>query len=299
MSRTEAPLQVRIPTPGEDRPALSRVGVVAIIGFALGIAWPKLLGARLGPDVPGGSRPPAAVAEVATPGSASAAPGEAPVAPAGDAADAARPTNKQRALLTSLKVVGCRDKAGKKLDAAQCKPLAAERWVEPRLQELAVCPSVIGLEGVMELELDLDFEKKSIRVNPGEKSSFPNSTVRGVLNCAGEELGQLELEKIPHELPRSTLLAVVRFIPPGKTAEPEAKDGAPAASGEGAKGEGGLGTATVTWEKALLRDAPKEGKVVARVAQGGRVKILEQRDEWYLVEKGDTKGWVYRQAIGK
>jgi uncharacterized protein YgiM (DUF1202 family) len=39
--------------------------------------------------------------------------------------------------------------------------------------------------------------------------------------------------------------------------------------------------------------------VVAKWPQGTRVKLLQQDDDWYLVESGKTKGWVYRQAIGK
>ena len=180
-----------------------------------------------------------------------------------------------------------------------CAPITAERWIEPRVRSLATCPSSIGLEGELEIELDLDFEKKAIRVDQGAKSAFPTSTVRGVLKCAGDEMETLELDKIAHTQPRVTLLAKVTFVPPGKVVEkPAAGEGE--ATGAPA-GEAGLGTATVSWEKALLRDAPKDGKVVARVPQGSRVKILEQRDDWYLVSppKGDTKGWVYRQAIGK
>lgn len=301
MARKEAPLDVRIPSPAEDRPVLSRVGIVAIVGFAIGIAWPKLVGVKLGPDAPGSRDPePAAATAPAAPEpstSAAAAPAEAPAE-----GDAAGPTNKQRAVLTSLTLERCREAKGKKREGqgdGGCAPIAAERWIEPRVRSLATCPSSIGLEGDLAIELDLDFEKKAIRVDQAGKSAFPTSTVRGVLKCAGDEMETLELDKIAHTQPRVTLVAKVTFVPPGKALEKPAAPGeAEAADGAG---EAGLGSATVTWEKALLRDAPKDGKVVARVPQGSRVKILEQRDDWYLVSppKGDTKGWVYRQAIGK
>lgn len=303
MARKEAPLDVRIPTLAEDRPVLSRVGIVAVVGFALGVAWPKLLGLELGPDAPG-SREPSAAAAPAAP-----APGPTAASAAGPADDeptpeASGPTNEQRAVLSSLTLLRCRDAKGKKREGSGdggCAKIAAERWIEPRVRSLATCPAAIGLEGPLEIELDLDFEKKSIQVDQGKKSEFPSSTVRGVLRCAGDELESLELDKIPHTQPRVTLLARVTFVPPGKALEPPPTAGdAEATAGDGAAAEG-LGTATVTWEKALLRDAPKEGKVVARVPQGSRVKLLEQRDDWYLVTapKGDPKGWVYRQAIGK
>jgi hypothetical protein len=300
MARSDPPLVVRIPARSEDRPALSRVGVVAVLGFALGIAWPKLLGARLGPDVPGGGKA-ATTSAPNEPGSAEPVASTAAAAPSADP-EAAAPTNRQRALLRSLEVVRCRDKSGKKLEAGGeggCKPLAASKWIEPKLSALAACPSVIGLEGEMELELELDFEKSSVRVDPGEKSAFPNSTIRGVLNCAAEELGDLDLAKIPREHPRTTLLAKLSFVPPGKAIEAAAPADAKPVGSADAPPADGLGSATVSWEKALLRDSPKDGKVVARVPQGSRVKLLEQRDEWYRVQKGDVEGWVYRQAIGK
>ena len=52
-ARPTKPLRVEIPTPDADRPVLSRVGLVAAVGFALGIAWPRLLGLEVGPNIPG------------------------------------------------------------------------------------------------------------------------------------------------------------------------------------------------------------------------------------------------------
>ena len=48
-----------------------------------------------------------------------------------------------------------------------------------------------------------------------------------------------------------------------------------------------------------MRETAKDGKVIARLAQGTRVKILKKDDDWYEVTSGSTKGWVYRTAIGK
>lgn len=316
MAKKESALKVRIPTRAEDRPVLSRVGIVAVLGFAAGIAWPKLLGAKLGPDVPGGSRgpEPTAPADVApAPGaSARSAPEDEP-APAAEEAKGV--TNKQRALVESVTVKGCKDKKGKRVDdASECGPLDMKKAIEAKLHDLGSCPEVIGLGGTMGLELEIDFEKKSVRVDGGDPKredggKVPSSTTRGILVCAAEELGSLELDHVAHTMPRYGLVANLRFVPPGQSVEPASEGGAkkpgddkgegkPAEGGDG-KGATGLGSATVSWEKALLRDSPKDGKVVARVPQGGRVDVLEQRDDWYLVEKGGKKGWVYRQAIGK
>jgi hypothetical protein len=45
-------LIVRVPGPSEDRPSWRRVGIIATIGFVVGIAWPRLAGVRLGPSLP-------------------------------------------------------------------------------------------------------------------------------------------------------------------------------------------------------------------------------------------------------
>lgn len=312
MAKADAPLKVRIPGRAEDRPVLSRVGLVAVLGFAAGIAWPKLLGAKLGPDVPGGSKgpEPTAAADVApTPGGAPSGTPGAGEEPA-PVEDAKGPTNRQRALVESVTVQGCKDKKGKKTDDAKdCGPLDMKRAIEAKLHDLGSCPEVIGLGGTMGLELEIDFDKKSIRVDGGEPKredggKVPSSTTRGILVCAAESLGSLELDHVAHAMPRYQLVANLRFLPPGQSADaPKSADDEGKGKGDAKGDEGGdakgLGTATVSWEKALLRDSPKDGKVVARVPQGGRVNVLEVKDDWYLVEKGGKKGWVYRQAIGK
>ena len=45
-------LKVEVPKPGADRPEFGRVGVIAGVGFAIGIAWPWLAGVRLVPSPP-------------------------------------------------------------------------------------------------------------------------------------------------------------------------------------------------------------------------------------------------------
>ena len=50
--KADGPLSVQIPRPAADRPSWSRVGVIAAVGFIVGVAWPRLAGVRLGPSVP-------------------------------------------------------------------------------------------------------------------------------------------------------------------------------------------------------------------------------------------------------
>ncbi|MDF2692812.1 MAG: hypothetical protein K0S65_1195, partial [Labilithrix sp.] len=73
----DAPLAVEVPAPDRDKPGWVKVGVIAAAGFIIGIAWPRLVGVRLGPAAPGESAAAAASASAA----ASAHGGRAPDAP--------------------------------------------------------------------------------------------------------------------------------------------------------------------------------------------------------------------------
>ena len=52
MAKSERPLTVDIPRPGSDQPAWSRVGIIGVLGFVLGIVWPRVAGVKIGPAVP-------------------------------------------------------------------------------------------------------------------------------------------------------------------------------------------------------------------------------------------------------
>src|SRR6185295_5143319 len=80
MPKSDRPLTVDIPRPGTDQPVWSRVGIIGIAGFLVGIAWPRVAGIRLGPSVP---------ADLAARVEASASPSGAPRAtPSGVASGA-------------------------------------------------------------------------------------------------------------------------------------------------------------------------------------------------------------------
>lgn len=287
-------VRVSLPTAKDDRAITSKVGLVAVVGFALGVAWPRLLGISVGPDVPGG----AGVKGVAPPPSAAASTAVASAAAAAEPEgepDADSPTNKQQVIVADGSVLACKNKKGEKLD--DCGKLAFDKLAKTRLAELATCPAALGLKGGMTLQVSVNFESNEVVVD-GEKkkSELPSDTVRGVLKCAGERLKGVELDKLTHTHPRYTLAYGLTFYPPGE-APPQLASGS--ASADAATEDEGLGRATVRNERANLRDAPKEGNIVARLAQGTRVKILEQKDDWYLVESKKGKGWLYRQAIGR
>ena len=62
MARKEPPLKVEIPKAGDDRPAWSKVGIIGVAGFVIGMAWPRLAGIHLGPNVPSDAHPAAEAA---------------------------------------------------------------------------------------------------------------------------------------------------------------------------------------------------------------------------------------------
>jgi hypothetical protein len=60
--------------------------------------------------------------------------------------------------------------------------------------------------------------------------------------------------------------------------------------------------AQVEWEVGLVRDAPKTGKVVARLPRGSHLLLGHVKDGWYPVSYGSgnsSQGWVYRGAVGR
>lgn len=293
-------LKIEVPTEKQDRALTSKVGIVAVVGFGLGILWPRLLQLPIGPDVPSGSGPNRVAAASSASGSptSSADPavvaGDADPASSGDASpggeDEVDASNRQTVVVGEGRVEGC----GKK--EKDCGKVTFDKTAKARLSELARCPAAIGLDGKMSLGIVLNFEKNEVTVE-GEKkkSGLPSDTIRGVVTCAIKELKGVELEKIPHQHAKYSLVYDIEFYPPGK---------APAAS-SGDKGgdtpadDKSIGRATVAWEKALVRESPEEGKIVARLPQGTRVKLLEEKGDWFRIESSKGKGWVYRQAIGK
>ncbi len=303
MAKTERPLQIDIPGPTEGRPIWSRVGIVAAVGFVVGIAWPRLAGVRVGPSAPSDARPVAA--DVSGAPSASAAPSLSAVPPAGSSAPAPPPTSEPAANQTLAvgpgKIQRCFDKKGKKQES--CGELQIDQLVVPKLKRLSKCPAAIGLEGKMNIGFEVHFEKKEVHITRGKKNSLPGSTVQGVLQCAVQEIANLPLEEVPHKLARYTLAYQLTFYKPGTApadatpgSDKDADDEKPV--GQTTSETGVTGTAVVSWDTAVLRKEPKEGEVLARLVRGTRVKLVGRQNDWYKVESGSKTGWVPRGSLG-
>jgi hypothetical protein len=195
--KKERPLTVDIPRPADEQPAWSRVGIIALIGFAVGIAWPKVAGVQIGPNVPGDEKDEAGPAAAET---------AAPAAPAGSADPEAPPPeaarkNEQLVMIGPGAIARCSDKKNKKID--DCGELLFDPVALPKLKELARCPSALGLEGQLTLGFEINFDKKEVQVVKGKKkSSLPSSTINGILQCAAREFTNLALDEVPHKYPR-------------------------------------------------------------------------------------------------
>lgn len=311
MAKAEKPLKVEIPRPGTDQPIWSRVGIVGFAGFVLGMAWPRLVGVRLGPSVPAdlaakveASASPSARPSVSASPSASAAavaPSSSSVSSAAES-DGAPPTaNQELVVVGPGKIVACWDKKDKKIE--DCEKLLFDPIAMKRLRELAKCSSAVGLAGKMTIGFEVDFGKKEVGVKRRKTgTTLPGSTVSGIVQCAGHEFGNVSLDEVPHKHRHYTLTYALTFYPPGKhpegaAAPPEPGDVDPVAGSTINEAEAS-GTATISWDTALLRKDPKDGEVVARIVRGTKVKIIGKQGDWYKIESGPKAGWVYRGAIG-
>jgi hypothetical protein len=309
MAKSERPLTVDIPRPGSDQPVWSRVGIIGVVGFVVGIAWPRVAGFKIGPAVPAdlraqveGSASPSAAARLRATASASASASAAPTSSAVASADPDAPPapNQEMVVIGPGKIVKCSDKKDKKID--DCEKLLFDPIAVKRLRELARCPSALGLTGKMTVGFEVDFGKKEVSVKKAKKgTSLPSSTVSGILQCAGKEFGNVSLEDVPHKHRRYTLEYVLNFYGPGKHPEtagaPDAGDGDPGAGATTSEAEAS-GSAIVAQDTVLVRKEPKDGEVVARLVRGTKVKIVGKQNDWYKIESGAKTGWVYRGTIG-
>jgi hypothetical protein len=302
LRKADGPLSVHVPSPGDDRPSWLGVGAIAVVGFVVGVAWPRLAGVRLGPSVPEGTiasvspsadpaplgRPSSAVPPPAVP-AAMAAPAAVSVAPAAVAPSPAGP----RVSVAHGAVFACKTPGGESLKGNDCGTLGGlDAVVMGKLRKLAECPEAASTSGTLHLVVRPDFTRDAVTVGLGREHGV--STAEPLLACAKSALGGVSLTGIAHENARYSVAYAVSFGAPVAAAPPPAAN-APVAAADG--------TAQVEWEVAIVRDAPNTGgKVLARLPRGTPLHLGSAKDGWYPVKYGDafgSDGWVYRGAIGK
>jgi Bacterial SH3 domain len=279
---------LRIEVPKEEGLRLGRVGLIAVIGFAVGILWPRLAGVRLVPSLPSEKSDTSGADLSGAPvdaGAASAAPVE-PAAPP-------PPPSKELFTVGAGEVTSCRNERGKKR-LAQCDAVDFDGIARGRIATLAACGAAEHASGVLSLGFDLDFQKdRVVGVQNGKGTSLDQDDEQALLACLKQNLGEVSLSGIHHEYDRYTVFYRVEFA--GSESEKKTK---PAADIDVTEASG---KATVAWDVALVRSGPaRDSEVVARVLSGTRVSVTGRNGDWYRI-KYDAKGgsgWVFRTAIG-
>jgi hypothetical protein len=306
IGRSSSPLTVQIPPASSDKPSWVKVGVIAVVGFAIGVAWPRLAGIRPGPSAPGeaaaaaasaSSRAPdapAASAPASVASSASSA-GAAPTAPAVGEVAAVPLNNAPPAILvTHGAVVSCKTADGETLKGREaCGAVTAfDGLATPRLKRLAHCPGAQGLSGKLSTVFSLDFTRNKINFAFGKTSTVGNRD--SLDQCLRMSLENVSLNAVPHDNPGYAVFYSVTFTPRDSAAV--------VATAVTPEPDAPAQTAQVAWEVAIVRDTPRSGTVVARLQRGTKVKVGAGQDGWYRVQYGSdftSEGWVYRGAIGK
>ena len=331
----DTPLAVEVPTSERDKPVWVKVGVIAAVGFIIGIAWPRVMGVRLGPAAPGeaaaaaasasaaasaGRRapeaPPASIVAktTATPAPATSS---APASTAAAAGGAPPNITVQKGTVLSCKTAEGDTKKGKECGAVP----GIDQLVSPRVRKIATCSGVEGQTGKLSLVVNADFASGRFWYDVGKSSTVQN--VDAITSCLKTSFHGTSTTATPHEHPRYTVAYTAIFAPgvsadddkvahkndpkdksekaakdaPDEKAPPEKPETPAAPSPPTAAGE-----AQVGWEVALVRDAPKTGGLVSRLPRGTKVKVGTSKDGWYQIKFGDgfaSEGWVYRGAIGR
>ncbi|HXK17946.1 MAG TPA: SH3 domain-containing protein [Polyangiaceae bacterium] len=307
-SVTEKRQAVKVEVPGsqDDSVKFARVGIIALIGFAIGIAWPRLAGVKLVPSVP----VPAAVEASAR--ELTGAPVENKVAeaglvpPAASAAAAAGPEKAaaERVLVSDMQVASCKSEHGKRVQV--CDRIDFDSVAREHLRELASCPGTEDAAGVLSLGFDLDFAGDKIKnIQSGRSTSLEQDSVDRLIGCAREHFANVSLAGVPHQQSSYTLFYRLELLaPPAAAAGAKPAQGEPAGAASGAAAEESTpasGHATVSWDVALVRANPaRDGEVRARVLAGTRVVVTGKNGDWFRIkyDARGNQGWVYRTAIG-
>lgn len=325
--RKDGPLAVDVPTPDRDSPAWVKVGVIAAVGFVIGIAWPRLMGVKLGPNAPGEA---AAAAAAAASASASAArlAGHAPEAPPASVtksglapsatlsavASAAAAGPPQVSVLRGS-VISCKTTDGEAKKGKDCGSITGlDNVVAPHLKKLATCSAAEGQTGKLSFLATASFPSGGLSWEVGKSSTVGN--LDGITSCLKTHFSGVAATGVAHEHARYTVAYNATFSPSAEPAPSKVADKSDKADKDKADGPDknakddksekpdvpAGGEASVGWEVALVRDVPKTGAVVARLPRGTKVKIGPIKDGWYAIKYGDgfaSDGFVYRGAIGR
>ena len=314
-------LNVEVPAqPGGAEASSSpfvRVGVIALVGFGVGVAWPRVMGIQVGPaPIPSltagepESDPRAlATAGTATPlASASAAP----------AASNSAPTKANGPVAITIAkgvVLSCRNSEGETLKGRECggAPKGLDAFVAPHLGKLAQCPAASEAQGKLSAVLTFDFRASRLTSEVGKSSTV--STTEPLGKCLKEALSGVELPTVSHEHSRYAVAYSVNFEPgqksaaadssakpaPADSADEATDPAAPSASGSSGPMPSEGSSAVIEWDTARVRNAPRNGEIIARWSKGTKVTVVTHQGGWLKVKRDGSseEGWIYKSALGR
>lgn len=283
------PFTLDLPSPAADHPRWARASVLAIAGFALGVLLPRILDVKMGPNPPTDGR---AAVHVTT-GSAKAVAAPAPTLEM-PGTPATRASHEARVEIAEGQVTACRDQTGKAGKTCAPVPLLDAALAVP-LRTLTKCPSVMGLSGKLSLGFDVDFKKKTLKPQRGKSTTLPTTTVEGMLKCLEKPLTVVSLDGAAQDQAKLTVFYQMTFVPPGKVdpaPEPE-----PLAEKTAAENQ----DLEVAWKSCTLRDSPRNGAAVGKIAKGTKLKLIEKKGDWLKVSVVGSKqeGWIIKTATEK
>ena len=303
ISRMAARPTVQIPAPGADKPSWLRVGAFALVGFAIGVAWPKLAGVRLGPAAPAEAVSAVAASRAAEMASASAS-ANAPASTAPVASAPPPPAANVSVTVGHVAILSCKTEDGESLKGKDCGWLTGlDPLIQTRLKRLAQLPATAENPGKLNVILGLDFKNNRISVESGKSSTVKD--VESLKAFIAGEVKSMSLKPVDHQHERYSVLYVVN-ITNGAEAAPSGSstNATPSGNATPTQPQAALpeGQAAVAWETAIVRDAPHTGAIVAHLPRGTKVEVGSSEGGWYKIKFGpsfSSEGWVYRGAIGK
>lgn len=293
----EKGVRIEVPSPGQDRLRLGRVGIIAAVGFVIGIVWPRLAGVQLVPSAPVEDSN-AAVAS-AEPSASAAAKHKKPP----PAAKVAEVKKKRKDLDQRIRVhddeviTSCVDADGRRHE--HCDTIKFGDVARPRIRALAECEAAQDEKGTLSIGFDVDFDKKQITdITSGKSTTLSGHAVHELLKCAKKEFEDAPLDGIVHHYSSYSVYFLADLLVPGHKEEKKTSGAEASSVPDVTKANG---SATVSWNVALIRDAPgKDGNRIARLLRGTRVIVTGRKGDWYRVkyDAKDNEGWVYKAAIG-
>lgn len=291
------PLKVEVPSPKQETLPFGKVGAIVVVGFAIGIIWPRIAGFKLVPSVPSQPAESSSADLTGAPaGDAKAAVAAPPPAAEPEVPSEGATPNTDRFQISEPQFIACKADGKKKKD--DCDRIEFDRLARPHIQALSACPGADKMVGTLSLGFDLDFESQTIKsVKGGKSTTLSGTETDSILGCAKKEFANVSLVGIPHKHDAYSIFYKVE-LPKADAPKPAEGSAPEAPPGDVTEASG---HATVSWDVALVRSsASRDGAVIARVLQGTRVAVTGRRGDWYRI-KYDVKGsvgWVYRTSIG-